>query len=120
MAKRTLELPINSKPYQNVDGMVLDQLSEALFDGYIDELGNTNKRAGLKLHTKTGSFKKSEGAYWWETKNIALFHSDGEIYKITDLAGTVTNITNGVAPISASGRAVFTDNGTTVVVANGT
>ena len=73
MAKKAVTLPINTPPLQNVDGMVLDQLSETLYDGFIDELGNTNKRAGLTPHTDLGSFKRSEGAYWFENQAMACF-----------------------------------------------
>ena len=119
MAKKAVTLPINTPPLQNVDGMVLDQLSETLYDGFIDELGNTNKRAGLTPHTDLGSFKRSEGAYWFENQEMALFHSDGSIYKVTDDSGTVVNITNTGDKISSDGRAVFADNGTTFVACNG-
>ena len=119
MPKRSVEVPFNTPPYQNVDGMVLDNFSETLFDGYIDELGNTNKRDGLKYHTDLESFKKSEGAHWLENKNIALFNSDGNIYKISDTLGTVTNITNSGDSILSNGHAVFTDNGAYFVACNG-
>lgn len=119
MAKKTFEFPINSPPMQNVDSMTLDIFSESLFDGYIDEMGNTNKRSGLKLFTDLGSFKKSDGSHWFENQNMALFNSDGSIYKITDNNGTVTNITNTGDKLNSNAHATFTDNGTTFVACNG-
>mgnify|MGYP005813140201 FL=1 len=116
---KTFNVPINSPPYQNVDGMVLDTLSEELLDGYIDELGNTNKRPGLSSYIKLGSFKTVDGGYWWDGKGVALFNSDGSIYKVSDSNGTVVNITNTGDKIETSGRAIFADNGSYFVAANG-
>ena len=116
---KTFNVPINSPPYQNVDGMVLDTLSEKLLDGYIDELGNTNKRPGLSSYIKLGSFKTVDGGYWWDGTGVALFNSDGSIYKVSDSNGTVANITNTGDKIESSGRATFADNGSYFVAANG-
>jgi hypothetical protein len=111
-----VELPINAKPYQNVDDFLLDIFTDELVDGYIDELGNKTKRPGLNKFTDIASFKKIDGLYWWPVKEIVIGVSEGKIYK-SDNVGTITNITGD--ELESSGRVAFTDNGTTLVMANG-
>ncbi len=108
---------INEIPYQNVDSIVLDRFSDSLIDGFIDELGNTNKRPGLseKLSVLTGD--GIDGAYWWENRQIAIIVSGGRTFKVINKSGTFVDITGDLLNVGV--RPTFADNGNTLVIANG-
>ena len=111
------ELPVTGDSYRNVDESELDQISPLAQDGYIDELGYTQKRPGLSSLIELGTSAGIDGLYWWEQQGIALVVSAGRTWKITDLTGTKTEITGDLL---ASGTPVtFAPNGTTMVMANG-
>lgn len=114
---KTIPLPINSKPYQNVDEMTLNEASSQLLDGFIDDLGNSVTRSGLEDFTTLGSVRASAGGYWWEALGVTIFVSDGRTYKISDETGTVVDITGDL--LLTDGRPTFADNGTYLVIANG-
>jgi len=111
------EIPVNSKPYQNVEDFTLSKYSDELYDGFIDELGSTNKRPGLSLFANPETYKRQDGLYWWESQEILVMVTDGNIYKIVSETGSPINITGDA--LETSGRVSFTDNGTTLVMANG-
>jgi len=116
MAKIT-PLPFNSKPFQNVDPIVLDDASEALFDAFIDEFGNTNMRPGSKLFSNLENNKKIDGLFWWEAKQIIIAVSDGSVFKIINSAGDFVDITGD--KLLDDTRPTFADNGNILVIANG-
>lgn len=116
MAK-TFTLPINSKPYQNVDSIVLDQNSEELYDLTIDELGNSNKRSGTLKLTQLITNKGIDGNFWWEEKQIMIWVSDGNIFKQIDDTGTLIDLTND--KLEDTGTPTFAQNGNYLVIANG-
>jgi hypothetical protein len=114
---QTIELPINSIPYQNVDEITLDELGDSLFDGYIDENGSPNKRPGLKEFVRLKTNKPIDSIYWWESKKVLIAVSDGRIFKITDKDGTLVELTGD--KLESSGQVTFADNGNYLVMANG-
>jgi hypothetical protein len=114
---QTIEIPINSKPYQNVEEFTLDTFSDELYDGFIDELGNSNKRPGLQDFSNPGTFGEIDGLYWWETQAMLIIVSSGSVFKVTLTTGATTDITGD--KLETSGRVSFADNGTTLVMANG-
>jgi len=109
--------PINEKPYQNVDEIVLDQFNSEMFDAFIDDLGNTNKRQGLKALLEIATFRKIDGLFWWENQQLIIVVSEGQTFKITGSTGAVSNLTGDLLELGA--RPTFTDNGDTLVMANG-
>lgn len=113
----TVEIPFNSIPYQNVDSIVLNDLSDSLFDGFIDELGNTNKRQGLQKKVEVNNLGGIDGEYWWENRGLVIFVSEGNIYKIINKSGTTVNITGD--KLLPGIRPTFIDNGEIIVIANG-
>jgi len=113
----TVEIPFNSIPYQNADSIVLNDLSDSLFDGFIDELGNTNKRQGLKEKVNLNNLGGVDGEYWWENRGLVISVSDGNIYKTINASGTTINITGD--KLLSGVRPTFADNGTTITIANG-
>ncbi len=114
---QTVELALNSIPYQNIDSITLDNFSDSLFDGYIDEAGNTVKRPGINFFLKLSTGKKWDGAFWWESKSMLICVSDGNVYKIVDETGTKINITGD--KLEDNGRVTFAENGSYLVMANG-
>ena len=114
---QTIDLDLNSIPYQNVDPITLNQYSDSLYDGYIDELKNTVKRPGIEHFIKLGTAKKSDSLYWWESKSCFICVSDGNIYKIVDETGTKVDLTGD--KLEDQGRVTFASNGTYLVMANG-
>lgn len=111
-----LKLPLNSIPYQNVNDITLDNISDALFDGYIDEFGNTNKRPGLLEFANLENSSAIDGLFSWEAKKLIIVVSDGNIFTI-DASGNVNDITGDQLEVST--RCSFAENGNFVVIANG-
>ena len=58
-----------------------------------------------------------QGLYWWQAKAMVIAVADGDIYKITDSTGSVSSITGD--KLLTTGRPTFADNGSTLVIANG-
>lgn len=115
---QTVPVSINSKPYQNVDAITLNDQSAALFDGYIDELGNSNARPGLLYFAILGSHKTVDGGYWWDKMGVIVVVSDGILYSLNESA-TVTTLSNATDRLLTTGRPTFADNGVYLVAANG-
>ena len=112
-----LKFPVNQIPYQNVDSILLNQLSDSMFDGFIDELGFTNKRPGFLSKLELGTGATIDGLYWWENRGLVIIVAGGRTYKIINESGTFVDITGDLLNIGI--RPTFTDNGDIVVIANG-
>jgi hypothetical protein len=97
-------LPLNTQPYGNADNSAIpDSLSAELYDGYTGELNCTEKRPGLESWVDTGTGLPIDGLHWWDEQNQLIAVSGGSCFRVTDDAGTFTDIT-GSAPF----RAVYT------------
>lgn len=117
---RYVALPLNSKPFQNIDDIGLSNLSDSLLNGFIEfseEVAITVKRLGLTAFKDIGTFKKIDGLFWWEELSIVIVVSEGNVYKITDATGSLTNITGD--KLEEDGKVTFAQNGITLVMANG-
>ena len=113
-------LPFNAPPFQNAESFALNQLSESLFDAFIVKLEKddmTVKRQGVETLVKLGTAKPIDGVYWWEKQQLLISVSDGSVFKTINATGTTVDITGD--KLLDSGRPTFTDNGTTLVIANG-
>lgn len=113
----TVKFPINEIPYQNVDPITLDRFSDELIDGFIDELGNTNKRPGLQQKIELITNARIDGLYWWENRQIIIVVSGGRTFKIINASGTFSEITGDA--LSPGVRPTFADNGDILVITNG-
>ncbi|MDA0707472.1 MAG: hypothetical protein O2963_00125 [Proteobacteria bacterium] len=119
MGKR-ISIPFNSKPYQSIEELGLQSLSEKLLNGYIESSGEdpiTVKRLGLDVFTTLSTFKKIDGLFWWQELSILIAVSDGFVYKITNNTGTIVDITGD--KLEVDGQVSFAQNGTRLVMANG-
>lgn len=111
-------LPLDAKPYTNVEKLGNQGISEFI-DCYKDDGGIPVARPGLGGPTSDrfvdlGTLSVNS-LFEWETQGVAVAVADGGIYKITE-AGVVTQITGvslGALPVS------FVDFGDTLYLANG-
>ena len=113
-------LPLNAKPYTNVEKLGNQGISEFV-DCYKDDGMNNVARAGLGGSTNN-AFADIGGSsvldsFEWETKSVNVsIRNDGKIYKITS-DGTATEITG--ATLSGGNPVSFVDYGDTAYLANG-
>lgn len=118
MSKK-VPVSLNSKPYQNIDSVFLDDFSEELIDGYIDDGGDTLSRPGVQNSFALGTGAPVTGAYWWENKNATVFESEGLVFLVTE-AEVVTQLNSAATVLTGTGeRTIFCDNGDYLVAANG-
>lgn len=111
------ELPVTGDPFRNVDEAELDGVSPWVQDAYIDELGFTQKRPGLLDFITLGTNAGVDGLFWWDAKQVVIAVSGGRCWKITDAAGTKTELTGST--FRTGTRVTFAPNGNTLVMANG-
>jgi len=115
------KLPINGDAYKNVDQVGLTRMSPRLFDGYVTERPEnqdrsfTVKRPGLTEFVDLGTGKPVDGLYWWSRQGVIIATSGNSVFSI-DQAGDETDITGDA--LSGLGRPAFTDNGTTLIIAD--
>lgn len=88
-----VHLQISGSPYTNVDSVALpDSLSAEVYDGYISDTGATEKRPALESWVDLGSNVSIDGLYWWDDKDQLLAVSAGSTWRITDSAGTKSDV----------------------------
>lgn len=128
------ELPFNTKPYQNVDGLSNTIAGERYVNGILvpkDTGGFISKRRpGLLLFKDIGSGSAIDGVYWWAKRGFLVVVSGGTVYKITDTDGTLVSI--GGVSLQTGVRVTFAEasyagvdylfmcNGTQIAYTNGT
>lgn len=122
----TVKLPIFNPVYRNVDEVELQDRQALLMNGYLSELGGTNKRPGMGVFkTLNSSTNGVDGITWWTQRERLMavsnehlydLHKVGNQYFITDL-GTNSELQVGVRPIftcygdNVFGNAIFLANG---------
>lgn len=111
------KLSIFREPHENVDQSGLDELNATVQDAYVNELKQTEKRPGLQELCDLGTTFGVDGLFWWNQKGVVLAVSAGRVWKITDLSGSLTELTG--ATLSTGTRVTFATNGTLTVMANG-
>lgn len=112
------QVPLVGDPYQGVDEVELDEVTAQCQDCYINELGHTVKRPGLDEYVDTGVDSGIDGLYWSEKHNVAIVVVGGRTFKITDLSGTLTELTG--ATLNSGSRVTFAEDGTRIgMAANG-
>ena len=117
-----IPIPLVGDAYANVDEVALKEgYGPELWDGYVDEMGSLNKRAGLVSYLDLDTDKPIDGLYWWKEKQYLLAVSNGVVYKIT--GNDVPVKTQVSVPsscfIKAGTRVSFCTNGETVFMASG-
>lgn len=119
------KIPLERGLYTNSDAVETSEFATSLVNQYVTKAGANVKRPGLSLAVDLGTAKPIEGLYWFNEGGYALAVSDGKVFKITK-AGAVYSKTEmtgstlrNAATTGGAGRAVFTDDGTNVLIANG-
>lgn len=120
----TVKVPLFSNVYRGVNKEELSDLNYELIDGYVDELGFTNRRPGLVevLDLGLGANKPIDALFWWPQKGVALAVCDNKIWKIESISGTLsgTNITtNGPGTAQNPVFAIGVDSNVTAPVIYG-
>ena len=110
--------PLFGQPYESVEEIELDQNAATVVDGYCNELDHIPMRPGLTSWKDTGTALPIDGLYWWDEQHCVLAVSNKRVWKITDSAGTMTEITGSTA-LLASAPVTFATDGTKAVMANG-
>ena len=114
---RWMPVPLNRKMTKNVDDIILDNESAELQDGYVDENGAFNRRAGLSEQDTGFGNGPTIGEYEWKRKGWMIIVQGGKIYKKT-LVGSEPVDMGGVL-LEDTGEVTFADNGIHLVMANG-
>lgn len=120
----TLEIPLSTDVWRNVDEEALNERSSYLIDGYLERAGEqllTKRRPGLGLFVDLGiSNSPVDGIYWWDQAKIAIAVAGGRTFKITYPSGTptVTELT-GTTKMTSGAHVNFATDGTYVFMVNG-
>ncbi len=117
MLRQLKKLPIKGKTYQNVDERELSTMSPYLINGRVDEAGVPHRCPGLLAWIDLTTSSPIDGLQWDDKFSCLWAVSNGKIHKITDNAGTFTNVTGDA--LNAGSRVSFAQNGTHAVFANG-
>jgi hypothetical protein len=115
----TKPIPISEMIVKAVDEVGLVTHGAELRDGYVDELGNINRRPGLDAFADTGEVSSVDGIFWWEAEDLALVVCNGKTFKITDNLGTISEITHDDTAWEIGTRVRFADYKTSIYGANG-
>jgi hypothetical protein len=114
---RWMPVPINRGMTKNVDGLILDNESSELQDGYIDEKGAFNRRFGLTAQDESFGNGFTHGEYEWKRKGWYMFVQGGQLYKKTAIDDAPVSM--GGVLLEFNTEVTFADNGTYLVMANG-
>lgn len=115
----TEKIPINSKPYQNIDNISLTTDSEELINGVIDTSGTTKKCWGLDLlfDLSTSIPYNIDGIYGWTLRSKLVIVASGHVYTIANLNSLPVEIT-GDAPLSGN-KIIFAECMGSLFIASG-
>jgi hypothetical protein len=111
-------VPIFGQAYENVEEIELDQNCATIVDGYVNELDHVVMRPGYTQWLDTGTGLPIDGLYWWDEKKVVLVVSNRRVWKITDSAGTMTELTGSTA-LLPSARVTFANDANKAIMANG-
>lgn len=117
-----VKVPLFNEVYRNVDDVEMQDKQYQLIDGYLSELGGTNKRPGLGAFkvVVNGAEEPVDGVYWWTHKDCAIVICNTHVYKLTYENGLSNLLDLGAeANLISGARPTFTTDGTYVYIANG-
>jgi hypothetical protein len=114
-----IELIPLTPPSMHSEELGLKGYSAMIIDGYLDENGNLLRRPGLTEFCDLATGAAVDALYWWQDQEECIAISDGEVYRITTIDGTFTQITAGSGDFEKGARATFADMGTIIFAANG-
>lgn len=115
------EFPLTGPSNESVEEAELDQWASTIVDAIptvVEGKLHLSKRPGLTAWIDLGTSLPVDGLYWWDKQRCLLAVSAGRVWKITDQAGTITEITGSTA-LRSSALVTFADDGTRCAMANG-
>jgi hypothetical protein len=93
-------------PYYNIDASVKSIVSDAIYDGYLDEAGALNGRFGLVDFCDVDTGTGGDGLFYWGKRDVTLAVSAGRCFSINP-AGVITELTGG--DFTSGNKVVFAD-----------
>jgi hypothetical protein len=121
MPENWQDFPLTGPSHESVEEVELDQWAATIVDMVpvvVEGKIHLKKRPGLTEWIDLGTNLPIDGLYWWDKQQVLLAVSAGRVWKITDQAGTATELTGSTA-LRASSLVTFADDGTKCVMANG-
>lgn len=116
-----LKFPLTGPPNESVEEEELDQWAATIVDAVpivVEGELHLMKRPGLTAWIDLGTNLPVDGLYWWDKQRCVVAVSAGRVWKITDSAGTMAEITGSTA-LRSSQLVSFADDATRCVMANG-
>jgi hypothetical protein len=110
------KIPINQPVYTNVDPVSLSGRTPERHDTYRNDAGATVRRPGFDLFADLGTSAPVDGIYYWESQDLLIAVSNGDVFSKTE-TGSVSTLATGV--FVAGTRPTFADFGDTLYAANG-
>lgn len=108
---KSVQLPLNTKPYYNSDSVASSTSPDDMVDCYMEALPGfgyvTRRRPGLKAFGDTATGLAGDGLFYWDALELVIAVSGGKAFKV-ESDGTCTEIT-GTFPGSAGTTCVFAD-----------
>ena len=111
-----IKLPINTPAYKNVDSASLQNASDVLLDGYVDESSSTRRRPGLSEFVDLGTSTAIDGLFFWQSRDVVIAVSGGVIYSISE-DGSFVAVPG--ATLNTGTRVIFAQHGNSLILANG-
>jgi len=115
------EVPLIGQPFENVEEMQLSQWAATVVDYVpvvVEGKLQIQKRPGLTEWLDLGTSAPVDGCYWFDRQRCAIVVSAARVFKITDGAGTITELTGSTA-LRPSSPVSFASDDTRVFMANG-
>lgn len=112
----TLPIPFNLGPNRDIAEVGLPGYNAFIYDGFIDALGNLNRRPGLVEFCDLSTAAGVDGLYWWDRQSVLIAVCNGAIYSINQ-SGTETALGGDTLEVGAP--VYFSDFNTTLYAANG-
>lgn len=109
-------IPINLGPNRDIDEIALPGFNAFLYDGFIDAMGNVNRRPGLVDFCDLGVAAGIDGLFWWDRQSKMIAVCNGAVYSI-DENGTETALGGDTLEVGAP--VYFSDFNTVLYAANG-
>jgi hypothetical protein len=121
-----VKLPINMPVNETVSEASLTQQSPYLMNGFLTEVGSTQKRPGLEEFVDLTGSSGVYGLYWWPEADTVIALVDRKIYRVNEDGNFYESpalpqagfFTTPFQP-ATSQRTSFATDGTTLSVANG-
>jgi hypothetical protein len=99
---KQLPVPLNERPYYNVDAIANSIASDDMYDCYLEPVPGiglvTRRRPALRLFTDVLTGRPGDGLFYWEARGLVLAVSDGKVFNIAydGSAAQLSGTFNGV------------------------